>query len=527
MRETTIRENRTLAGRFRGGKLAPVMAVALKAGEGGMLSQSAIIELDPIAGRLISPVTAQMMSVFVPVQAMHALLFTSDPNAGITEVIRQKGMTGATIFDLVDEDDVTKRMGVMPVSIGGVKKVCAAAKLAHICAVNFLRKSVYTYAATLAYPVTTITNALLSSTVLSRFNAVLDPDDHVNGMVGFDINAKIPVKGIGVANPLSNVGSNMDMVETGSATPRSVRGTESATEVVPGLGTNKFVMEFQSTANIPAIYAEAADGSMTGSMSLVDLYNAETMDRLTRQMRAMIEADPVDGEEKVLRWAYGLEIDDLQNPFFLSSQEVIFGQDLKVATDKLGIDAETTQSRLVQELRFTVPVPRTELGGVVVTFLCVKPDEVLFEQPHPVLARPWVFDNLMAEELMLDPVAITGRDLQAGVSVGSETSVVFYTGYNELRRTYVNYGWNRAVDPQTVDAKNAMWLYEIPASVTPENIIYPDDLPHYPFIDQDAEVARYLVSSTFLGRSPIFIGPSPVETVGVIEGDDLFGSADE
>jgi len=260
---------------------------------------------------------------------------------------------------------------------------------------------------------------------------------------------------------------------------------------------------------------------------LTDLQNAETMDRLTRAMRNLIDANPVDGEEQVVRWAHGLRIDDAYVPFLLAKRSVIFGQDLLKATDGAGIEAEVTQSRLMQRIAITVPVPTTELGGVIVTFLVVKPDEVLKEQPHPVLSQPWVIDNLMAEELMLDPQPVTARQVQANVPQASENNVVFYTGFNELRRTYVNYGWNRHVDPETIDAKNALWQYEIPASVTPENIIYPEHLDHFPFVDQDAEIARYMISSTFVGKSPIFVGPSPVETVSVIQSDDLFGNADK
>jgi hypothetical protein len=41
------REAITKTGRFRGGKLAPAMAVAVKGSEGGMLSQTVTMELDP------------------------------------------------------------------------------------------------------------------------------------------------------------------------------------------------------------------------------------------------------------------------------------------------------------------------------------------------------------------------------------------------------------------------------------------------------------------------------------------------
>lgn len=516
MRSTTIREARNIAGRFRGGKLWPAMMVAFKANEGGLLSQTATFELDPVQGRLITPVTGEFHMVYVPMQAMLALRDDLDPNAGITEVIRQKYLDGQPIFNLVDEDDVSKAAGVMPRQIAGVKKVSEAAKLAHICAVNFLRQSLYTYATLLTKASTGVTPALLSSTALDMFNGVLNPDDHVNGMVSLDLTGYSTV-------PINRDTNWVGAVPKAAADIEQLGGAAGYIQI--GNAANTLSVQMQ----IPQDSYMLVDNTNTAAtgFSLTDLYNAESMDRLTREMRAIIEANPVDGEEQVVRWAHGLRVDEAKNPFLLARRSVIFGQDLLKAMDGAGIEAETTQSRLMSRIAVTVPVPSTELGGVVVTFLVVKPDETLKEQPHPVLSDVWAFDNLMSEELQLDPVPVTGREVQASVPQANETTVMFYTGLNELRRTYVNYGWNRLVDPLTVDAKNAMWQYEIPASVTPENIVYPPDIEHYPFVDQDADIARYMLSSTLVGKSPIFVGPSPVETVSVIEDDDLFGDADE
>lgn len=514
MRSTTIREARNIAGRFRGGKLWPSMMVAFKANEGGMLTQNATLELEPVQGRLITPVTGELHMVYVPVQAMLALRDDLDPHAGITEVIRQKYLDGEPIFNLVDEDDVSKAAGIMPRQIAGVKKVSEAAKLAHICAVNFLRQSLYTYATLLTKASAGVTPALLSSTALDMFNGVLNPDDHINGMVSLDLTGTITV-------PIQRRGGQTIAQGPGNA---DVQFTSAGVAQIDGPGDAYGVaLTLPTSGNMQLDLSQAG----TSGFSLTDLYNAENMDRLTRQMRAIIDANPVDGEEQVVRWAHGLRVDEAKNPFLLARRSVIFGQDLLKAMDGAGIEAETTQSRLMSRIAVTVPVPSTELGGVVVTFLVVKPDETLKEQPHPVLSDVWAFDNLMSEELQLDPVPVTGREVQASVPQANETTVMFYTGLNELRRTYVNYGWNRLVDPLTVDAKNAMWQYEIPASVTPENIVYPPDIEHYPFVDQDADIARYMLSSTLVGKSPIFVGPSPVETVSVIEDDDLFGAPDE
>ena len=125
------RESRTLVGRFRGGKLAPVMAVPVRGNEGGLLSQSITYELDPIAGRMITPITAEVIAVFVPVQAIDAIKDPAAQYAGMTEVLRQKLLSGAPLFTLEAESEISKRCGVNPRSIGGVKMVNQMVRLAH------------------------------------------------------------------------------------------------------------------------------------------------------------------------------------------------------------------------------------------------------------------------------------------------------------------------------------------------------------------------------------------------------------
>lgn len=103
------RESRTLVGRFRGGKLCPVLAVPVKGNEGGMLSQSITLELDPVAGRLITPVYGELISVFVPVQAIDALKDPLAAYAGMTEVLREKILSGNPLFGLEDENEISMR----------------------------------------------------------------------------------------------------------------------------------------------------------------------------------------------------------------------------------------------------------------------------------------------------------------------------------------------------------------------------------------------------------------------------------
>lgn len=513
-RNNTRRESRNIAGRFRGGKLAPVMAVPFLGGEGGMLNQTITLELDPVAGRLITPVTAEMISIFVPVQAIDAIQAPDAEYAGLTEVLRQKLLTGNPLFGTEAENEISKRLGVVPASVAGVKVVNKAARLAHNAAVNFLRKRKYTYAAQILHTNGIVTPALIGRTVLDRFNAALDPDDHINGAVQLSIpNMNLPVSGIGV-----KVGNN-------NITPNSSaywsHGSPSAPTTVANAREGQDVAMAVNATGVPQVFA-ALNGIAAGGVSLSDFYNAQKMDELTRTMRDITDKNPLDGEDMVLRWAHGLSVDPGRHPFILFEGERTFGQTYREATDGTGLMDETSLSKMALQMSFTVPVPTTELGGIVITFATVKPDETIADQPHPILSRPWTSINQVAEELQLDPQPVLMREVNAAVAQASETTVAFYTGHNELKKAYVNYGFNRHLDLETVDAKTAIWQLDIPASVTPQSVVYPAELSHYPFLDQAAEVATYAIRSEAVIRTPTFFGPSPVETVSVIDDADLF-----
>lgn len=510
------REMRNLVGRFRGGKLAPVMATAVKGGESGMLSQAINMELDPIPGRLLSPITAEFIAVFVPLQALLAASAPTDATAGLTEVVRKRLMNGDLLFGNDSESEISKRMGVNPRSISGNKRVITAVRYAHNVAVNFLRRRLYVYADQVAMTNSAVTPALLSSTVLQRMNGVLDPDDHVNGEVElkFAAGAKAPLDGFGTLTEHVNK-TNLAARETGK-TGTTTYATGSQTDYADA------ALAFRTKADGRAdLYADLS-GIATGGVSLVDFYNAQSMDRVVRALRKIADADPFLGEEAALRFAYGLEVDTERQPFVLYEGREIFGGGRRVATDGTGMTDEVSVTEKVHRASFTVPVPRTELGGIIVTFATVKPDEKLQSVPHPILSSPWTADNTVADELKLDPVPVVMRDLYSDVASGDEATVAFYTGLNELKRTYIDYGFNRQVNASTVENKTAIWQIAVPASVTPRNVIYPADLSHYPFADQNAEVCTYNVESMMTLTTPMFFGPTPVETVAIVNAKDIF-----
>lgn len=515
------RESRTLVGRFRGGKLAPVMATPVRGNEGGMLSQQITLELDPIAGRMITPITGELVSVFVPVQAIDAIKDPEADYAGMTEVLRQKLLSGNPLFGLENENEISKRCGVNPRSIGGVKKVNEMVRLAHNAAVNFLRQRKYVKATLLLHSSTAITPAIISQTVLERLNGVLDPDDRINGQVHLDLpTIKLPVQGITQSSNTTQYNNGVPL-GVGDASKISVqlRGTQST----PLDGAR---LDFKRKDGNPAgteldIYT-MFEGASAGGVSLLDFYNAEKMDQLTRTMRKIVDDNPQYGEEMVLNWAHGLSVDTGKVPFVIHEQRQVFGRNIIPATDSAGVQDDVMRSDMMLGMNFAVPIPRTELGGIIITFASIKPDETISSQPHPFLSDVWGAENFVADELALDPQPVTIRELDSDCTAAQENTVALYTGLNALKQTYVSYGLNRALDPETVENKTAVWQLEVPLSVAPDTILYPENLNHYPFADQAAEVCTYTIMSNAVVQTPMIIGPTPVEELAIIGDEDIF-----
>lgn len=506
------RESRTLVGRFRGGKLVPVMAVPVRGNEGGMLSQTMTLELDPIAGRMITPITGELISAFVPVQAIDAIKDPDADYAGLTEVLREKLLSGNPLFGLENEGEISKRCGVNPRSIGGQKKVNEMVRLAHNAAVNYLRTRKYVKATKLLANNTAITPALISQTVLDRLNGVLDPDDRINGAVQLDIpNMQLPVTGV------------MFPAAGGTRTNQTGKDVTGATVTYPvsRKSDGSYNIEVLSVNNAPQIFAQL-NGVAAGGVSLLDFYNAEKMDQLTRQMRQIVDDNPEYGEEMVLRWAHGLSVDTGKVPFVIHEERRMFGRNIVPATDTSGVQDDVMRSDMMLAMSFSVPVPRTELGGIIITFACLKPDESISSQPHPILSDVWGAENFVADELALDPVPVTIRELDSDCLPAQESTVALYTGLNQLKATYVSYGLNRHLDPETVENKTAVWQLDVPLSVTPDTILYPANLAHYPFADQAAEVCTYTISSNAVMQTPMIIGPTPVEELAIISDADIF-----
>lgn len=484
--------------RFRGGKIVPVNFVPFYLNEMGRVISDISIALDPLQGELRSPIQFQAYQIFVPREAMHKMKYPTNPNAGITDVIELEMATGNPVFVLEAENAISKKARVVPRSIGGVLQVSEEVRLAYNCAVNFLRLQKYSEAELLLASNNAIVPAIVTSSVLERFGGVLNPDPRINGSVALKIpTIKLPVF------------SNSATTVTGGVSPLGAAGSTSGTA-----GNIAWSM-------LNGIWATSS-GLSTSSVSLTDFDNAEKQDEMIRVMRKIISDNPEYGHDIIRQWAHGLEIDTGNVPYILSQRSGFFGRGYQRPTDTTGLLDDVTVTEAGVQATLSSLVPRTSLGGMVVTLVMVKPDEVISDQPHPFLTKPFGMHNYLADELALDPEKVNFRDLDAACGATKENTLAFYVGNNDMMFKYSAYGFARDLLPSAISQRNVVWQYQLPLSVTPQNINYPEILDHGPFVDTLAEVCHCIADTKAVIQTAFKRGPSPVENLQIVDQADLF-----
>ena len=509
---------------MRGGKLMPVAAVPFHPGEGGVISQTIGCEMKPIAGRLVSDILMSVVQVFVPALAIDKALNPDADKAGNAEHFRSSLVAGQSMFPLGPENELTKRMAIEPIRIGGVLKTSSAVHVAHNIAVNFLRRRMYHAAAEVALTNTAVTPALLSSTVLDRFNAVLVPEDRINGSVTLE--GQVPITGIGFRHsavgtapqgPLAMRESNRD--EKVVAKAFSVEGNLSSVAGA-NAAVNLLIEQDPGKPGYPKIVADF--GLSSGqSLSLKQFYLAEAQDKLIREFAKIMQERPYDGSKMIQRAVYGLSLDTGTQPFVVFEKTVALGAGVKSGMD--GPSLDVMQTNTDAEISFTRVIPRNEFGGICITFMAIKPEEVISGQPHPGFSKEWGVVNYAADDLRIDPEPVLRRQLDSSVPAVNETDVMFWVGPNHFERQYDRYDWSRDVNTATVDHKSARWRYQVPIGVAPGNVIYPADIDHYPFqLNGPSDPAcMYIVKSVAEIGSPLKLGPTPVEDMQFVDDFDL------
>jgi len=365
-----------------------------------------------------------------------------------------------------------------------------------------MRKAAYFNAEEIGINDYAIQPAILSANVLQRYNGVLDPETLVDGAV--NLTGDIPIKGIA-----REFGSSMKENADTTQKPKYTNHVETQSYNT----SNNIIVKVDSDG-YPAVYADLGGAS---ELTLRDMVKSQKLDRLVRDFAGMIKANPIKGEELVERSLYSLNCD------FDATCQVLYQQTFELTaahqrpTDGASINDVSAHFEL--NTSFATLVPRSELGGVAVTLVAIKPVETMAAQPDPAFTEQWQVVNIIQDETELDEQILTRSDLESDVAAADEDTEVFWVGHNQLKHDYHTQGAN-SQQIAGVEMKSSMWTYEIPTSVTPENISYPaDGISMYPFFNWNGAHAEYTISQQALITTGLAKGPNPVEKIALFDDD--------
>ncbi len=488
-------------------KATPLAICRFNPDEGGTVRTDLNVMLAPVSGYMRSKAYVDVTQVFVPYQAIEKLELDEQEDAGVTEMTRRRLMAGQGI-GLEQRNVISDAANVHPKQTGDVRKVSKSVRLAYLCAVNHMRKVAYYAASQVPKTETAILPAVLTANVLERFNGVLDPERHIDGAI--NLTGELPVKGLVMSDTGTGVSTRNNTLETGEDEPQSTTGWR----VGDGAGINKLMVESIDTEdgrrpNVRVGMEGAAE------LTLRDMVESQKLDAIIRNFAKMIQDDPINGEEQVERALYGISVDYDHNC------QVLYRKVHEVSAAHVrptdGASVNDVSGHFELDTGFATLVPRSELGGQLVTLVSVKPLETVVRQPDPIQTESWALVNRVQDETQLDEVLVKRSDIETDMESTDTDTPVFWCGHNALKHEYSTQGPNERLIPET-ELRSSMWTYEIPTSVTPGNVSYPaDGVEMYPFFNHNGAHADFTIRQQAAISTTLAKGPTPIERIHLFE----------
>lgn len=494
-------------------KAHPLSMVRFRPDEGGTVQTNLHINLAPVSGFMRTNAYVDVYQVLVPYQAIEKAIVATD-DKGVTEMAKRRLLEGQGI-GLTGETEISKACNIHPRSVGGSKKVSASIHVAYNAAVNHLRKAAYHAADEAPLGGATILPAILSANVLDRFGGVLDPERHIDGAI--NLTGDLAVKGISKGNQTFPTTAQQGVETDGN----SWSTYDDAAQIGNTADTAFYVEEDPNKPGYPNIRVNL-DGA--NELTLRDMIESQALDGLIRQFAQMIENDPINGEEAVERALYSMSVD------YDANCQVMFHKRFELtAVHRRPMDGASfndVSGNWELNTSFATLVPRSELGGQLVTIAMVKPMETLEAQPDPSQTEAWEVVNRIHDETQLDEVLLTRADLESDVAAIDEDQSAFWVGHNHLKHDYTTQGANAQQVFET-EMQSAMWLYAVPTSVTPSNINYPaEGVDMYPFHNWTGAHAEYTIDQVAAISTSLAKGPTPIERIQLFHDDPSLVSED-
>lgn len=321
----------------------------------------------------------------------------------------------------------------------------------------------------------------------SRFQHVVPDFDQavIDGEVALNVvNAKLPVKGIGIRTP--QAASALGSTRQSDLTSSSMTGWyhESSPD---GAGEAQFVIKQSATANYPDVFAEMQENGITVSLSNIELA------KKTQAFAKIRERYQEHDEDWIIDMLMdGLSIPDqyLKQPMLLADKTVRFQQAKRYATDAGNLAESAVSGAAMVDL--SLRVPRLSTGGVVMVIVECVPEQLFERERDPFLHSTSVGEWPEALRDYLDPEKV---DVVKCGEIDTDHDTPDATfGYGPMNGKW-NIGAPRAggkfyrpeVDAGTDEARQRVWAVETVNPTLSEDFYLVSSIHTKPFLDTESD----------------------------------------
>lgn len=333
----------------------------------------------------------------------------------------------------------------------------------------------------------------------SRFEHVVPDFDQavIDGEVALNVvNARMPVKGIGVVHPPTTSVVVGEMRETG--------GTIRAGDMYTGAGIQQAT---SIVSGFPDVYAEMAENGITVSLSNIE------MAKKTQAFAKLRERYQGHDDEYIIDMLMdGLSIPDqaLKQPILLADQSVRFTQAKRYATDAGNLAESAVSGATIANVNLRVP--KLSTGGVIIVIAECIPEQLFERQRDPFFhsANVEAWPEYLRDTL--DPEKV---DIVQNGEIDTDHNVPLGTfGYAPM-----NWKWNAwgprvggkfyrpDVDAGTDEDRQRLWAVEKIDPTLSADFYLVSDMHTKPFLDTESDpFEAAVIGNAVLDGNTVFGG---------------------
>lgn len=313
----------------------------------------------------------------------------------------------------------------------------------------------------------------------------------IDGEISMNVvNARMPVKGIGVFQ--TNNPTPLTFVESGEAGATTAPGWSIlSSKETPIPGENLLGVRATGDSNFPDIFAELSEAGVSVSLSNIELARkTQAFANMRRQYNGLSDDYLID----LLMDGISIPEQEWKKPMLLADRTTVFGMSKRYASDGASLTEHVVSGGTFVDIRMATP--RVPMGGVVMVFAEIAPEQLFERQQDPYLASTTVdqLPQYLRDELDPEKVSVVTNEY-IDVNHTAPTGTFGYAPLNhQWAKSRPNVGgrfYRPEADGAFDEDRQRIWSVETVDPVLSEDFYLVSEMNYKPFVVTDTAVDHF------------------------------------